>query len=72
MDVDTPKDEQQIARNIEALKSRLRGRGRRRGGRGGRQVTMEGWGGRDSQSNSECAQFIYAFLRTDPVIAPRR
>lgn len=54
MDADTPKDEQQIARNLEALKTRLRGRGGRRGGRGGRQAVMEGWGERESQSNSEC------------------
>ena len=33
---DAPQDEQQIARNVQALKSRLRGRGGRRGGRGGR------------------------------------
>lgn len=52
MDVDTPKDEQQIARNLEALKTRLRGRGGRRGGRGGRQVVVDGWG--ESPSNSEC------------------
>ncbi|EKM82819.1 hypothetical protein AGABI1DRAFT_89509 [Agaricus bisporus var. burnettii JB137-S8] len=53
VDVDTPKDEQQIARNLQTLKNRLRGRGGRRGARGGRQVMMEGFGGRESQSNSE-------------------
>lgn len=54
-DVDAPKDGQEVARNVEALKNRLRGRGGRRGGRGGRQVStsMEGWGGRESQSNSD-------------------
>ncbi|KAF8136090.1 SRP54-type protein [Boletus edulis] len=31
---DVPQDEQQIARNVQALKDRLRGRGGRRGGRG--------------------------------------
>jgi signal recognition particle receptor subunit alpha len=31
---DMPLDEQQIARNVQALKNRLRGRGGRRGGRG--------------------------------------
>ena len=33
---DVPQDEQQIARKVHALKNRLRGRGVRRGGRGGR------------------------------------
>ena len=33
---DTPQDEQKIARKVQALKDRLRGRGGRRGGRGGR------------------------------------
>ncbi|KAJ7771734.1 signal recognition particle binding protein [Mycena metata] len=32
---DAPQDEQQIARNVQALKNRLRGRGGKRGGRGG-------------------------------------
>ena len=32
--VDMPLDEQQISRNVQALKNRLRGRGGRRGGRG--------------------------------------
>ena len=41
-----PLDEQQIARNVQALKNRLRGRGSRRGGRGvGR---MDSGNGRDS------------------------
>ena len=33
---DAPQDEQRIARKVQALKNRLRGRGGRRGGRGGR------------------------------------
>ncbi|KAF9453296.1 signal recognition particle binding protein [Macrolepiota fuliginosa MF-IS2] len=53
VDVDAPRDEQQITRNLEALKSRLRGRGGRRGGRGGRQGMIESWGGRESPSNSD-------------------
>jgi signal recognition particle receptor subunit alpha len=36
LDPDTTQDEQQIARKVQALKNRLRGRGGRRGGRGGR------------------------------------
>ncbi|KAG6917803.1 hypothetical protein DXG01_001075 [Tephrocybe rancida] len=38
---DAPQDEQQIARNVQALKNRLRGRGGRRGG-GGRTVSRTG------------------------------
>ena len=48
---DTPTDEQQIARNVQALKSRLRGRGGRRGGRGGGRV--ETGSGRESNAESE-------------------
>ncbi|KAF9262120.1 signal recognition particle binding protein [Marasmius fiardii PR-910] len=40
---DSPQDEQQIARNVQALKNRLRGRGGRRGGGGG---GRSGGGGR--------------------------
>ncbi|KAF8969901.1 signal recognition particle binding protein [Flammula alnicola] len=47
---DTPQDEQQIARNVQALKSRLRGRGGRRGGRGGRADLS---GGRESPADSD-------------------
>ncbi|EPQ58074.1 P-loop containing nucleoside triphosphate hydrolase protein [Gloeophyllum trabeum ATCC 11539] len=44
-------DEQQISRNVHALKSRLRGRGGRRGGRGlGR---VESGSGRESHPNSD-------------------
>ncbi|KAG6817088.1 hypothetical protein H0H87_012856 [Tephrocybe sp. NHM501043] len=39
---DAPHDEQQIARNVQALKNRLRGRGGRRGGGGGRTVSRNG------------------------------
>ncbi|KAJ7702343.1 signal recognition particle binding protein [Mycena rosella] len=40
---DAPQDEQQIARNVQALKNRLRGRGGKRGGRGpGRADTGSG------------------------------
>ncbi|KAF8078117.1 SRP54-type protein [Lyophyllum atratum] len=35
LSADVPHDEQQIARNVQALKNRLRGRGGRRGGGGG-------------------------------------
>ncbi|KAG6879601.1 hypothetical protein C0992_000881 [Termitomyces sp. T32_za158] len=38
----TPHDEQQIARNVQALKNRLRGRGGRRGGGGGRVPSRNG------------------------------
>ncbi|KAF8558467.1 P-loop containing nucleoside triphosphate hydrolase protein [Imleria badia] len=44
---DVPQDEQQIARNVQALKVRLRGRGGRRGGRGISRV--EPGSGRDSE-----------------------
>ncbi|KAJ3505503.1 hypothetical protein NLJ89_g7380 [Agrocybe chaxingu] len=47
---DTPQDEQQIARNVQALKSRLRGRGGRRGGRGGRSDLTSG---RESTAESD-------------------
>lgn len=42
---DVPQDEQQIARNVQALKDRLRGRGGRRSGRGISRV--ESGSGRD-------------------------
>ncbi|CAK5279367.1 unnamed protein product [Mycena citricolor] len=47
---DTPQDEQQIARNVQALKNRLRGRGGKRGGRGGR---SEAGSGRESVPGSD-------------------
>jgi signal recognition particle receptor subunit alpha len=48
---DAPLDEQQIARNVQALKNRLRGRGGRRGARGtGR---ADSGTGRDSHPDSE-------------------
>jgi hypothetical protein len=51
-------DEQQIARNVQALKTRLRGRGgARSSGRGGRTRGDPG-SGRDSHTNSECVTFI--------------
>lgn len=46
---EAPQDEQQIARNVQALKNRLRGRGGRRGGRG----MSRGESGRDSGPNSD-------------------
>jgi len=57
-DPEAPLDEQQIARNVAALKSRLRGRGGRRGGRGGR---IEHSSGRESAVESECVQ-VQRFL----------
>lgn len=65
MDVDFPKDGQEISRNLEALKSRLRARGGRRGVKGGRQVSMDWGGGHESQSNSE-----YAFYTIPSMIIP--
>ncbi|EDR10990.1 uncharacterized protein LACBIDRAFT_316059 [Laccaria bicolor S238N-H82] len=47
--VDASQDEQQIARNVQALKNRLRGRGGRRGGRGGRAGASE----KESHPNSD-------------------
>ncbi|KAF5372964.1 hypothetical protein D9758_001682 [Tetrapyrgos nigripes] len=49
---DTPQDEQQIARNVQALKDRLRGRGGRRGGRSGGRFSDAG-SGRDSVPTSD-------------------
>ncbi|KAH7889911.1 SRP54-type protein [Phlebopus sp. FC_14] len=46
-----PQDEQQISRNVQALKNRLRGRGARRGGRG--MARVESGGGRDSLPTSD-------------------
>jgi len=60
VDSDVPKDGQEIARNAETFKSRLRGRGGRQRGRGARQV-IDRKAGRDSQSNSECV-FLPGFL----------
>ncbi|KAF8184914.1 signal recognition particle, alpha subunit, N-terminal-domain-containing protein [Mycena galopus ATCC 62051] len=48
---DAPQDEQQIARNVQALKNRLRGRGGKRGGRGGGR--SDAGSGRDSVPNSD-------------------
>lgn len=51
---DAPQDEQQIARNVQALKNRLRGRGRGRGGAsGGGRVRTESGSGKDSLPGSE-------------------
>jgi len=63
VDSDVPKDGQEIARNAETFKSRLRGRGGRQRGRGARQVSVliDRKAGRDSQSNSECV-FLPGFL----------
>ncbi|KAF9458645.1 signal recognition particle binding protein [Collybia nuda] len=49
--LDAADDEQQIARNVQALKNRLRGRGVRRGGRVGGRV--ETGNGRDSLPSSD-------------------
>ncbi|KAL4074638.1 SRP54-type protein [Scleroderma yunnanense] len=46
---EAPQDEQQIARNVQALKNRLRGRGGRRGGRGMSRIE----GGRDGDLASD-------------------
>ena len=54
-DSETPLDEQQIARNVVALKSRLRGRGGRRGGRGGR---IDLPSGKENAAESECVRFL--------------
>ena len=55
-------DEQQIARNVQALKNRLRGRGgARTAGRGGRTRGDPG-SGRDSHTNSECVTFFKPFV----------
>ncbi|KAJ7273230.1 signal recognition particle binding protein [Mycena rebaudengoi] len=48
---DVPQDEQQIARNVQALKNRLRGRGGKRGGRGGGRA--DAGSGRDSVPGSD-------------------
>lgn len=48
---DVPQDEQQIARSVQALKERLRGRGGRRGGRGISRV--QSGSGRDSHPAAE-------------------
>jgi len=56
--VDASQDEQQIARNVQALKNRLRGRGGRRGGRGGRAGANE----RESHPNSEYVYYVVIFL----------
>ncbi|KAJ6500475.1 signal recognition particle, alpha subunit, N-terminal-domain-containing protein [Mycena sanguinolenta] len=48
---DAPQDEQQIARNVQALKNRLRARGGKRGGRGGGRADTGS--GRDSVPNSD-------------------
>jgi len=55
---DNATDEQKIARNVQALKNRLRGRGGRRAiGRGGTQRFDSG-SGRDSHPGSESVSFI--------------
>ncbi|KAF9567609.1 signal recognition particle binding protein [Agrocybe pediades] len=51
VDTDTPQDEEQIARRVQALQSRLRGRGGRRAGRGGGR-TVSGTG-KDSAPESD-------------------
>lgn len=53
-------DEQQIARNVQALKNRLRARGDARAAGPGRARGDRG-SGRDSHPNSECAPLIYFF-----------
>ena len=55
-------DEQQIARNVQALKNRLRGRGGARvAGRGGGTRGDTG-SGRDSHPNSECVPFFQSLI----------
>ncbi|KAJ3728749.1 signal recognition particle binding protein [Lentinula raphanica] len=49
---DNTQDEQQIARNVQALKARLRGRGGRRGGRP-LMRSLDSGSGRDSVNNSD-------------------
>jgi hypothetical protein len=49
--MDTPLDEQQIARNVQALKNRLRGRGVKRGSRGVGRTDVGS--GRDTHPDSE-------------------
>ncbi|EEB94004.1 hypothetical protein MPER_07266, partial [Moniliophthora perniciosa FA553] len=46
-------DEQQIARNVQALKNRLRGRGGRRGGRSGGRTLSDAGSGRESAPASD-------------------
>jgi len=58
VDTDTPQDEQQIARNIHALQSRLRGRGGRRAGRGGGRIASGA--GKESAPESECVVFSFS------------
>ena len=53
-------DEQQIARNVQALKNRLRGRGGARAAGRGR-VRAEPGSGRDSHPNSEYDPLDYVF-----------
>ncbi|KAJ7470304.1 signal recognition particle binding protein [Mycena latifolia] len=48
---DAPQDEQQIARNVQALKNRLRGRGGKRGGKGGGRA--DAGSGRESVPGSD-------------------
>jgi len=61
-------DEQQIARNVQALKNRLRGRGGARAAGRGR-ARGEPGSGRDSHPNSEYAFALRFFSRADPVYA---
>lgn len=56
---DPAQDEQSIARNVQALKNRLRGRGGRRGGRGGR--IADASSGKESHPNSECVAWHLCF-----------
>jgi signal recognition particle receptor subunit alpha len=55
-------DEQQIARNVQALKNRLRGRGGRRGGRGSGR--SEAGSGKDIHLNSEYVPLHLLLSRT--------
>lgn len=67
---DEPLDEQQIARNVQALKARLRGRGGRRGGRGGGRPRTPAHGA-DSVQSSEWVPSLSSFSHLN-VFAARR
>lgn len=55
VDTDTAQDEEQISRNVQALKNRLRGKGRRRG-----MARLESGSGRDSHAS----EYMISFTET--------
>ena len=57
-------DEQQISRNVQALKNRLRGRGGRRGGKAASRT--ESGSGRESHPGSECVYSLF-FIAIDKI-----